>query len=84
VLHAVTLAKAARVRQLLLFHHDPSHSDAELEELLSAAIDTWDGSDASPVLAYEGMTITLDRAGISIGPVRRESANPASPASPLS
>jgi phosphoribosyl 1,2-cyclic phosphodiesterase len=91
VLHAITLAKAARVRQLLLFHHDPSHSDAELEELLGAAIDTWDGSDDRPVLAYEGMTITLDRAGISMGPVSSSpgsgspvTAEPASPASPLS
>jgi ribonuclease BN (tRNA processing enzyme) len=65
---AVTLARAAGVRQLLLFHHDPSHSDAELEGLLSVAIRSWDGSGHPPALAYEGMTVTLESAGVAIGP----------------
>ena len=34
---AVAFAELARVRRLILFHHDPSHSDAVLDELTEAA-----------------------------------------------
>jgi phosphoribosyl 1,2-cyclic phosphodiesterase len=74
--HAVTLAQAAGAGQLLLFHHDPSHSDAELEELLATAVAAWGSDGARPVLAYEGMTVTLDEGGISIGPGSTAAASP--------
>jgi phosphoribosyl 1,2-cyclic phosphodiesterase len=37
VIEAVALAELAKVRRLILFHHDPSHSDAVLDELTEAA-----------------------------------------------
>lgn len=33
----VSLALAARVRKLVLFHHDPSHDDAKIDEMLESA-----------------------------------------------
>ena len=37
VSEAVAFAELARVRRLILFHHDPSHSDAVLDELTEVA-----------------------------------------------
>jgi ribonuclease BN (tRNA processing enzyme) len=37
VSEAVAFAELASVRRLILFHHDPSHSDAMLDELTEAA-----------------------------------------------
>jgi ribonuclease BN (tRNA processing enzyme) len=37
VSEAVTFADLASVRRLILFHHDPSHSDGVLDELTEAA-----------------------------------------------
>jgi phosphoribosyl 1,2-cyclic phosphodiesterase len=76
--HAVTFSQASRVDRLVMFHHDPAHSDAELELLRDEAVDTWSG-DRPPVLAAEGMTIELQPRGVhiespeadaTIGPVR--------------
>lgn len=57
--HVVTLALMAKVRQLVLFHHDPSHSDHDLEDLLRRAVELWEGGVTPPVLAYEGMELSL-------------------------
>jgi anti-anti-sigma factor len=59
----VDLARAAGVKRLLLFHHHPTHSDAELEEILATAI-AYQAEDTSlPTceihLAYQGLTIDL-------------------------
>jgi ribonuclease BN (tRNA processing enzyme) len=56
--HVLHLANAAKVRQLVLFHHDPGHSDAALEAMHARACELWQG-DAMPVLAYEGLELTL-------------------------
>jgi phosphoribosyl 1,2-cyclic phosphodiesterase len=59
----VGFAVRSDVEQLVLFHHDPRHSDATLERLLHHACDVWEargGGPARPVLAYEGMRIALD------------------------
>jgi phosphoribosyl 1,2-cyclic phosphodiesterase len=45
---------------VVLFHHDPYHTDAELEELLSEAREKWPGMEDRVNLAHEGMTIALD------------------------
>ena len=37
VSEAVAFAESAAVRRLILFHHDPSHSDAVIDELTEAA-----------------------------------------------
>jgi phosphoribosyl 1,2-cyclic phosphodiesterase len=56
--HVVHLANTAKVRQLVLYHHDPGHSDDTLEALLVRAKELSE-ADNPPVLAYEGMEIDL-------------------------
>jgi phosphoribosyl 1,2-cyclic phosphodiesterase len=57
--HVVTFAELARVKQLVLFHHDPLHTDDDLECLRDRARQLWNGVGAEPELAYEGMQIDL-------------------------
>ena len=49
--------------QVVLFHHDPAHSDDDLERLLANARELWGDAPNPPVLAYEGMEIVLDAGG---------------------
>jgi len=51
----VKMAKAARVRRLVLFHHDPDHDDDAIDRIEAEAQQAF--SDA--VAAREGMTITI-------------------------
>lgn len=60
VADAVTFGELTGARRLLLFHHDPLHSDGELEELCGRAGELWAGAGALPELAFEGMEITFD------------------------
>jgi hypothetical protein len=48
-----------KVRNLVLFHHDPAHSDEELEAHLVRAKELWGSNNDAPVLAREGMEIDL-------------------------
>jgi phosphoribosyl 1,2-cyclic phosphodiesterase len=57
---AVSFARAAGVRQLVLFHHEPTHSDRTLEQLEDQARDLARGGLPPPVLAREGMTLELE------------------------
>ena len=59
VAHTVDFARIAGVGQLVLFHHDPSHSDAQLESLLERAERLWGKDGRMPLLAHEGMEIDL-------------------------
>ena len=63
--HALAFASAAEVEQLVMFHHDPAHSDRELETLLDVARSSWPGR-RPPVLAAEGMVLHLDPSGVTI------------------
>jgi len=54
-LEAIQVAQQAGARQLALFHHDPMHTDDELEEIERQAQALF----ASAFLAREGMEITL-------------------------
>ena len=56
--HAVAFAQTAEAGKLVLFHHDPLHSDSELEQLEQRACELWERSDPAPTLAREGMQIT--------------------------
>ncbi len=53
-------AHKADVDNVILFHHDPYHTDTELEDLLSEARAKWPGMEDRVSLAFEGMTIALD------------------------
>jgi phosphoribosyl 1,2-cyclic phosphodiesterase len=52
---ACATANAAEVGQLVLFHHDPSYDDEQLEEIERGARERFDDVQA----AYEGLTISL-------------------------
>jgi ribonuclease BN (tRNA processing enzyme) len=64
----VEFARNAEVRRLLLFHHDPYHSDEDLEQLVAEARRCWGAGSEKVVATREGMRITLDADGISIDP----------------
>jgi len=63
---AVEFAGKAGVRNLVLFHHDPYHTDDELEALLTEARRIWPWAEDRICLASEGMTITLDNGGVQL------------------
>jgi ribonuclease BN (tRNA processing enzyme) len=63
---AMQFADKAGIKHLVLFHHDPYHTDDELEELLAQAGKIWPDADERVCLANEGMTITLDEAGVRL------------------
>ena len=52
--------------RLVLFHHDPYHTDADLEALLDDARRTIDAPDDWVSLAYEGMSVGFDDAGVRV------------------
>jgi phosphoribosyl 1,2-cyclic phosphodiesterase len=59
IAHTVTFALVTKTRRLIMFHHDPLHSDAQLEAMLVRAKELW-GQDANGVsLSYEGMEIEI-------------------------
>jgi ribonuclease BN (tRNA processing enzyme) len=59
VADAIRFTRAVGARRLVLFHHEPSHSDHVLERLEDRArsLDTRD--DLGPTLAREGMVVNL-------------------------
>jgi ribonuclease BN (tRNA processing enzyme) len=57
--HVVTFAQIAKVRRLVMFHHDPLHTDADLEAILLRARELWGENGGEIGLAYEGMEIDL-------------------------
>jgi phosphoribosyl 1,2-cyclic phosphodiesterase len=58
VAHAVTVARAAEAKRLVLFHHDPSHDDADLERLEGRARELA-GEDLDVYLAREGLDLSV-------------------------
>jgi phosphoribosyl 1,2-cyclic phosphodiesterase len=59
VAHAVEFARLAQAERLLLFHHDPAHSDTDLDRLGEHARELWGDGQGPPQLAFEGMRIEL-------------------------
>jgi phosphoribosyl 1,2-cyclic phosphodiesterase len=64
---AMEFANKAAVEQLVLLHHDPYHTDSDLEDLLAEARGHWPGMEQRVSLAFEGMTIALDERGVTFG-----------------
>ena len=62
--HAVAFASASRVRQLILFHHDPSHTDADLEVMRNEALAGWEGQGA-PRLASDDMVVDIEAGAVA-------------------
>jgi len=66
IAQTMDFANKAGVERVMLFHHDPYHTDDDLEELVKEARARWLGAEADVDLAYEGMTIELDDRGTRI------------------
>ena len=60
----LTFARRVEARRVLLFHHDPLHSDEFLDELCATAKQAWQdlGRDATE------LELGMEGAGLSIGP----------------
>ncbi len=52
--HVATFADKAGVDRLVLFHHDPMHDDAALDEMRAAVIDSWKVDPERCQIATEG------------------------------
>lgn len=59
VADAVAFSRAVGAKRLLLFHHEPNHTDDELERLEAHAQALVNGDDAPPSLAHEGMVVEV-------------------------
>lgn len=57
--YAIQVARRAGVRTLVLFHHDPSHSDDLMDELLADARASVGSEGLEVLAAYEGLRIRL-------------------------
>jgi phosphoribosyl 1,2-cyclic phosphodiesterase len=60
IAHTVTFGQMSKASNVVLFHHDPAHSDEQLETHLKRATELWGSNNSAPVLAYEGMEIELN------------------------
>ena len=59
VAHAAAFSRAAGVRQLAMFHHDPMRSDHEIEELHDQVAAAVQGDQEQPLIAREGLEVAL-------------------------
>ncbi len=59
VTHTAAFARAAGVRQLGMFHHDPMRSDRELEALYDQVAAAVQNDQEPPLIAREGLQIAL-------------------------
>ncbi|MGE0879032.1 MAG: MBL fold metallo-hydrolase [Acidimicrobiia bacterium] len=58
--YAITVARAASAKRLVLFHHDPEHHDDVLDELALCARRVGDKIGIEILTASEGLTVSLD------------------------
>ena len=57
--HVAVFVERAEARSLVLFHHDPMHSDAQLEEIRTDVLRRWGVTEERCRLAAEGMSFEL-------------------------
>jgi phosphoribosyl 1,2-cyclic phosphodiesterase len=68
----LSFAKRVEARRLLLFHHDPLHSDEFLDEFCAAARRGWEalGGDAAQIeMGMEGSQLEIGPRGAAVPPV---------------
>jgi len=72
----IAYALACDVRRLMMFHHDPSHSDAELEALRDVGLRRWTQTRAAEdlLLAAEGVELTVGADELGLGSFRTGTA----------
>ena len=59
VARAFEFTRLANAGRLLLFHHDPAQSDADLDRLGAHARELWAEAEVHPEVASEGMRFGL-------------------------
>ena len=59
VAHAAAFSRAAGVRRLAMFHHDPMRSDREIEMLYDEVAEAVQGDQEQPLIAREGLEVRL-------------------------
>ena len=57
--HVAAFAEKAGVDRLVLFHHDPMHDDADLDEMRGAVIDRWEVDPERCQIATEGAEFAI-------------------------
>lgn len=57
--YAIWLAQHCNVRRLALFHHDPSRTDAALDEVQRCAVSTLSNRGVEVFVASEGLTVEV-------------------------
>ena len=57
--YALLVAQTARAKRLVLFHHDPWHSDDDLDRLFAETKQAAEGTGVEVFAAYEGLVIEL-------------------------
>jgi phosphoribosyl 1,2-cyclic phosphodiesterase len=57
--HVAQLAQKAEVDRLMLFHHDPMHSDDQLESMRDDVIERWGVDQSRCTLAAEGLELDV-------------------------
>jgi phosphoribosyl 1,2-cyclic phosphodiesterase len=60
IAHTVQFGLITKARNLFLFHHDPMHTDAQLEAMLVRAKELWGAErDGGLAISFEGMEIEV-------------------------
>jgi phosphoribosyl 1,2-cyclic phosphodiesterase len=57
--YALLVAKQAKAKRLITFHHDPAHSDDDLDRLTAELQETAKGCDVEVLAAQEGLVLDL-------------------------
>lgn len=57
--HVATFARRAGVERLVLFHHDPMHTDDQLEAMRGRVLEGWPVDPGRCAIAAEGATIQM-------------------------
>jgi phosphoribosyl 1,2-cyclic phosphodiesterase len=61
--YSLELAAAAGARRVLLFHHDPSRTDPEVEAILHRARERASSSGVAVDLARDGISFVIEGGG---------------------
>jgi phosphoribosyl 1,2-cyclic phosphodiesterase len=67
---ALTFARRTEVERLMLFHHDPLHSDDFLDRFLVSAVDRWESLGGTP----DQVELAAERRELAVGPARELAA----------
>ncbi len=57
--YALLVARAAKAKRLVLFHHDPAHSDNDLDRLSATLRESAAGSQVEVITSFEGLVLEL-------------------------